>query len=109
LLKIPATPRNTARSVVPVRLGDSERGQIGSAADRLGKTLSAFIREAALQASAVVERKAAVHSVLNKPAPEPEEREPVGVVMIDPEPTTHVVDGLLIDAKGNIVGDADWR
>jgi uncharacterized protein (DUF1778 family) len=48
------------RAVVPIRLSDVERGQIAAAAARLGLSLSGFVRQAALQASAAVERKAAV-------------------------------------------------
>lgn len=48
------------RGVVAIPLGDCERRQIAGAADRLGVSLSGFVRQAALQASAVVERKASV-------------------------------------------------
>jgi hypothetical protein len=77
------------RSVVPIRLSDQERGQIASAATRLQLTLSGFIRQAALQASAVVERKASVKA---KTPAEPERRE---LVIADVEPSIHhYVDGI---------------
>jgi hypothetical protein len=74
--------------VVPIRLSDQERGQIASAATRLELTLSGFVRQAALQASAVVERKA---SVKEKPAAEPK-RPPL--VMAAAESDHHFVDGI---------------
>jgi uncharacterized protein (DUF1778 family) len=77
------------RSVVLIRLSDQERGQIASAATRLQLTLSGFIRQAALQASAVVERKASVKA---KTPAEPERRE---LVIADLEPSIHHdVDGI---------------
>jgi uncharacterized protein (DUF1778 family) len=48
------------RGVVPVRLSDAERAQIAGAAKRQSLTLSGFIRQASLQASAVVEGKVSV-------------------------------------------------
>jgi uncharacterized protein (DUF1778 family) len=75
--------RITVRSVVPVRLSDAERGQIAGAAKRLELTLSGFVRQAALEASARVERKVSV--VTEQPAP-------LAVVESEPEPV-HYVDG----------------
>jgi uncharacterized protein (DUF1778 family) len=80
--------RNTVRSVVPVRLSVQERGQIARAAGRLELSRSGFVRQAALQASAVVERKTSVK------APEPEPR---GLVVVGPEPSRHLVDGEWIE------------
>jgi uncharacterized protein (DUF1778 family) len=75
------------RAVVPIRLGDDERAQIAAAASRRKLTLSAFVREAALQASAVVEGKATIH------IPEPEPERLLGLVVSEPEPARHMVDG----------------
>jgi hypothetical protein len=75
------------RAVVPIRLGAGERSQIAAAAARRKVTLSAFVREAALQASAVVEGKASVRAA----EPEPE-REPLALA--EPVPVrVHYVDG----------------
>jgi hypothetical protein len=46
-------PRITGREVVAVRLGAAERTQIASAAERAGRPLSSFVREAALAVSAI--------------------------------------------------------
>jgi uncharacterized protein (DUF1778 family) len=85
------TRRNTARSVVPIRLGDSERAQIARAASRLQLTLSGFVRQAALQASAVVDRKA---SMVSKPrdADLDQSMSERGLVVVEPE-REHYVDG----------------
>jgi hypothetical protein len=76
------------RSVVPIRLGDAEREQIAHAAARLKLPLSSFIRQSALQSSAVVERKASPRTKPKQPEPDPEPRE---LVVVDAEP--HYVDG----------------
>jgi len=77
------------REVLAIRLSDGEREQIAGAAARLGLALSSFVRQAALQASAVVGRKVSVQ------APEPAERESLGVVVLDPEQGSHAcVDGI---------------
>ena len=77
------------REVLAIRLSDAEREQIAGAAARLKLTLSGFVRQAALQASAVVGRKVSVQ------APEPPERESLGVVLLDPEQSSHAfVDGI---------------
>ena len=78
------------REVVPIRLSDQERGQIASAATRLGKNLSGFVREAALQASAVVERKASVKARSERA--EVPERKSAGMVLIEPREIHHWVD-----------------
>ena len=71
------------------RFSDAERAQVETAAGRLELTLSGFVRQAALQASAVVGRKVSVQ------APEPPVRESVGVVLLDPEESSHAfVDGI---------------
>ena len=76
------------REVVPVRLSDQEREQIAGAAARLELTFSGFVRQAALEASARVVEKVSVQ------APEPPEREPQSVVIVEPEPKPrHWVDG----------------
>jgi uncharacterized protein (DUF1778 family) len=76
------------REVLAIRVSDQEREQIAGAAARLELTLSGFVRQAALQASAVVGRKVSAQ------APPPE-RESRGVVLLDPEPSDHsFVDGL---------------
>jgi uncharacterized protein (DUF1778 family) len=77
------------REVLAIRVSDQERGQIAGAAARLGLTLSGFVRQAALQASAVVARKVSVQ------APESPERESQGVLVVDPEEGSHAfVDGI---------------
>jgi uncharacterized protein (DUF1778 family) len=66
-----------------------EREQIAGAAARVGVTLSGFIREAALQASARVVEKVSVRA----PEPEPER----GLVVLGgEEPSGHWVDGELV-------------
>jgi hypothetical protein len=72
------------RSVSTIRLSDQERSQIAAAAARLKLPFSSFLRQAALQASAVVERKVSVR-----------ERPPAGRELIILEPTTphRFVDG----------------
>jgi uncharacterized protein (DUF1778 family) len=73
--------------LVAVRLSDQERKQITAAAGRLKLPLSSFIRQASLQASAVVEKK--VSPAVARPVePEPEPRE---LVTVDAKP--HYVDG----------------
>ena len=82
------------RSVVPIRLGDAEREQIAGAASHLELTLSGFIRQAALQASAVVEKKAVVVPTTTRTtAPE---RESLGIVLLEAEVKHHFVDGLCV-------------
>jgi hypothetical protein len=94
-------PFSGDRSVGEFRgpLRDEERGQIAGAAARLELTLSGFVRQAALQASAVVGRKVSVQ------ASEPPVRESVGVVLVDPDEGSHAfVDGICkhcgVDADG---------
>jgi len=75
--------------VIGSRFSDAERAQVETAAGRLELTVSGFVRQAALQASAVVGRKVSVQ------APEPPERERLGVVLVDPEQGSHAfVDGI---------------
>jgi uncharacterized protein (DUF1778 family) len=81
-----------SRAVVPVRLSDAEREQIARAAARLELSLSGFIRQAALQASAVVEERVSVTA----PKREAPERELGLVVLDDARPTGHYVDGELV-------------
>ena len=77
------------REVLAIRLSDAEREQIAGAAGRLKLTLSGFVRQAALQSAAVVGRKVSVQ------APEPPERESLGVVLLEPEHGSHAfVDGI---------------
>jgi hypothetical protein len=45
------------RDVLAIRLSDQERRQVAEAAERFGKSLSGFVREAALAASARVTGK----------------------------------------------------
>jgi hypothetical protein len=74
--------------VIGARFSDAERAQVEAAAGRLELTVSGFVRQAALQA-AVVGRKVSVQ------APEPPERESLGVVVLDPEQGSHAfVDGI---------------
>jgi hypothetical protein len=80
--------RNTAamsRAVAPVRLSNAEREQIASAALRQGITFSAFLRQAALEASARVEGK-----VSPVKAPERETREQAKATILEPEPAPAV-------------------
>jgi hypothetical protein len=74
-------------TVIGARFSDAEREQVESAAARLGLNLSGFVRQAALAASARIEKKVAVEG---KPPPEPE-RSPF--MLLDPEPVRHMVDG----------------
>ena len=60
-----------------LRLAEAERAQIAAAAGGLKLTLSGFLRQSALQASAVVEEKAApVGPVVDSRDPRPVRREP---------------------------------
>ena len=77
------------REVVPVRLGEAEREQIARAAALRKLPLSSFIRQAALQASALVQGKASVKAQTRPPA----ERESTGLVVIESEPAGHWVEG----------------
>jgi uncharacterized protein (DUF1778 family) len=86
-----ATPRNTARAVVPIRLSDAERAQIAAAAGHLELTLSGFLRQSALQASAIVEGKASVKPPDVSPS-EPVREAPV--VLLDASPRHAFVDGI---------------
>jgi hypothetical protein len=75
--------------VIGARFSDAERAQVSRAAVNSKLTLSAFVREAALASSAVVVGKASVQ------ASEPPERERQGVVLVDPEQSSHAfVDGI---------------
>lgn len=68
--------------------------QVESAAARLGLNLSGFIRQAALQASAVVGKKAVVVPTTRRTtAPE---RESLGIVLLEAEVKHHFVDGLCV-------------
>src|SRR4051812_36765912 len=93
-------PRNT-RQVVPVRLSGPERSQIASGAARLKLPLSSFVRQAALQASAIVERKVSVKPAVPKP-----ERRPAVAMLEDPEPA-HFVDGDPVPALPPYGGDQE--
>jgi hypothetical protein len=79
------------RQVVTLRLAEVERAQIAAAAGRLKLTLSGFLRQSALQASAVVDEKAApMRPVRDVTNPRPMRREPL--VLVDGE-SEHWVDG----------------
>jgi hypothetical protein len=79
------------REVVTLRLAEAERAQIAAAAGRLKLTLSAFLRQSALQASALVEEKAApVRPVRDMRNPRPMRSEPL--VLVDGQ-SEHWVDG----------------
>jgi uncharacterized protein (DUF1778 family) len=81
------------RQVVPIRLSDAERAQIAGAAAGRELTLSGFIRQAALQLSAVVQEK--VVPSYSRPRVPTEQR----VVVLDQEPEPeHWVDGDLVNA-----------
>jgi hypothetical protein len=74
------------RDVLAIRLSAAEREQITAAATRLGLTLSGFVRQSALQSSAVIEKKVSV--------PEPQPAEPEReLVVVELEPSGHRVDG----------------
>jgi multidrug efflux pump subunit AcrA (membrane-fusion protein) len=92
---------------VPIRLGDAERAQIAAAALRQGLPLSGFVRQAALQVSAIVTAKATV-----KTEREPEPAREVSVLDTDVE-RVHVVDGLRMFADGRVAemdesDESDW-
>ena len=74
------------RYVFAIRLSEAERRQVAGGAVRSGKSVSAFVREAALQASASVTRKVA----------EPEERDELPNIVV--EPVRHMVDGEWVDS-----------
>jgi hypothetical protein len=56
--------------------------------------MSGFVRQAALQASAVVERKTSVKAQSERA--EVPERESTGIVLLDEEPAHHFVEGLCV-------------
>jgi uncharacterized protein (DUF1778 family) len=85
--------RNT-RDVVPFRLSGREREQIASAATRQKLSLSAFVREAALQASAIVEGKVSVKASEHEAPTEREHDRPL--VPLDTEREPHIVDGEIV-------------
>jgi uncharacterized protein (DUF1778 family) len=76
------------RAVVPIRLSDAERGQISAAAKRRGLTLSAFLREAGLQA-------AVPRQTVEDADPEPAPARGLLVLELDAE-RAHFVDGELV-------------
>ena len=80
--------RNT-REVVALRLAAREREQIARAATSQKLTLSAFLRQATLQASAIVEKKATVKA----PEPEAPAHEPVLLLRSEGH-QHHWVDGI---------------
>jgi hypothetical protein len=98
-VKSAISARNT-REVVPLRLSPAERAQIAQAATRHKLTLSAFIREAALQASAIITRKATVKASEQEPPP------PHEPIILDSEQRRpHVVDGMILHPDGTVT---DW-
>jgi uncharacterized protein (DUF1778 family) len=64
-------------TVIGASFSDAERAQVEAAAGRLGLNLSRFVRQAALQASAIIEQKVSVKA----PEREEPEREPELVVL----------------------------
>jgi hypothetical protein len=81
-------------TVIGARFSDAERAQVESAAGRLGLNLSRFVRQAALQASAVVGKKAVVVPTRTRTtAPERESR---GIVLLEGGVKHHFVDGLCV-------------
>jgi hypothetical protein len=91
--------RNT-RSVLPIRLSDRERAQIAGAAQRRELTVSGFVRQAALAASAVVQGKvtprienAEISLRRGQPSSDPKKPNRDGLVFVDTELPGHWVDG----------------
>ena len=89
--------------MIGARFSDGERAQVEAAAGRLELTVSGFVRQAALQASAVVEKKAVVAPTTTRATTPEHER--LGVVLVDPEQSSHAfVDGICkrcgVDADG---------
>ena len=78
--------RNT-RDVFPIRLSGREREQIAGAAQRRKLTVGGFVREAALAASAIVEK------VTPQPVVPPERALVVEECEAEPEPQAYFVDG----------------
>jgi hypothetical protein len=78
------------REVVSLRLAEAERAQIAAAAGRLKLTLSGFLRQSALQASAVVEESAAPVRPVRESCTRPMRREPLVLVEVESE---HWVNG----------------
>jgi hypothetical protein len=76
------------RDVLAIRLSEAERRQVAEAAERFGQTLSGFVREAALQASARVTVKVSEAVEDDGQASVYGER---GLVAV--EPVRHMVDG----------------
>jgi uncharacterized protein (DUF1778 family) len=71
-------------------LGVDERRQIAGAAARLGVTLSAFLREAALEAAARVVQKV---SIMHE---QPVEASDAPVTFLDESRSHHFVDGICV-------------
>jgi uncharacterized protein (DUF1778 family) len=90
-------------TVVGARFSDIERAQVEAAAGRLGLNLSGFVRQAALQASAVVGKKAVV--VPTTTPTTAQERESRGIVLLEAGVKHHFVDGLCVRCHR----DADER
>jgi uncharacterized protein (DUF1778 family) len=89
------------RNTVAIRLSGPEREQIARAATRQKLTFSGFVRQAALQASAIVTEKATIKAPERK---EPEAREAPFVLVEEERP--RIVDGLRILPDGRVV---DWE
>jgi uncharacterized protein (DUF1778 family) len=69
------------RDVLAIRLSEAERRQVAEGAARFGKSLSAFVRDAALQASADISRKVTERA----------ERDEFPIAVA--KPVRHMVDG----------------
>jgi Protein of unknown function (DUF1778) len=81
------------RDVLAIRLSQQERRQVAEAAERLGKSLSGFVREAALAASARVTGKDGEGDTGDN-----------GLPFVALEPVGYWVDGELVDGRGHVLG-----
>jgi hypothetical protein len=90
-------------TVIGSRFSDAERAQVSRAAARSKLTLSAFVRQAALASSAIIEGKVEPRRERDE-ASEPE-RDRAPFILGDTE-RPHIVDGMRILADGSVV---DWE
>ena len=98
------TTAESARSVVPVRLSDSERSRIGHAAAARDLKFSSFVRWAALEAASDRLQR-------EKPRPKPKLAEPehMPIASVEPERVHHFVDGVCVRCNRDVDGEEGAR
>jgi uncharacterized protein (DUF1778 family) len=86
------------RDVLAIRLSEAERHQVAGAAERFGKTVSAFVREAALQASALAVERATVREQKANPNAQRVADCADDENLVALEPVRHMVDGEWVES-----------